>query len=384
MKFNIARIPSVAMALVAFATVVYSCGQTVEPETEVSFSLSTTVADNKQGSQFVRISAGSEWTIGFVEPCDWASLSATSGKGTGHVILNWTENAGEITRTCIIELRSASGKFSHRMEFSQKPDVSRILVSDPVAGWLELPAVPEGLYFFTHPMVIGSTTTRNYSYAWDKDALVAHWVAYPLNSSLKQGSSGRSEAWGGYDPKFPQKYQPDLHSAYQIFGARGHQIPSADRQIYKYNVETFYSVNMTPQDYTFNSGTWSQLEGFVRSQSDLLDTLYVATGCVVKGSTRYALDNSGKKVTVPVGYFKALLGYKKSGTVGITGKTGGYTGVAYYYPNEPSSADFRLNEMTIRELEEKMGIDFFVNLPDKIGKALSDKVETTRDSWWDK
>lgn len=367
------------MALTAFAAVVYSCGAEPEPETEVSITIPTAVADCKAGSQFIRIEANSEWKVGVVGDCDWASLTDASGNGSGHAILKWSANTGDAMRTCTIEVRTASGKFSSRAEFSQKPDVSNILVSDPVAKWMELPSVGEGLYFFTHPMIIGSTETRNYSYAWDKDALVAHWVAYPLNSSLKQGGSGRSEAWGGYDPKFPKKFQPELYRAYSGFGARGHQIPSADRQIYKYNVETFYSVNMTPQDYTLNAGTWSQMESFVRNKSDILDTLYVATGCVVAGSYRYAYDNAGKRVTVPKAYFKALLGFNKKG---IAGSTGNYSGIAFYIPNEPLTSNLWDWAMTIRELENKTGIDFFVNLPGMIGKTSSEQVETTRDSWW--
>ena len=38
--------------------------------------------------------------------------------------------------------------------------------------------------------------------------------------------------------------------------------------------------------------------------------------------------------------------------------------------------------MTIDELERKLGIDFFVNLPDKVGQEIADKIESTKDSWW--
>ena len=38
--------------------------------------------------------------------------------------------------------------------------------------------------------------------------------------------------------------------------------------------------------------------------------------------------------------------------------------------------------MTISALEKKVGVDFFVNLPAKIGADLAQKVETNIDSFW--
>ena len=87
-------------------------------------------------------------------------------------------------------------------------------------------------------------------------------------------------------------------------------------------------------------------------------------------------------MTVPVGYYKALLGYKKSGTIGNS--TGGYLGIAFYFEHRSySNSDIMSKQsMTIDELERKLGIDFFVNLPDKVGQEIADKIESTKDSWW--
>ena len=38
--------------------------------------------------------------------------------------------------------------------------------------------------------------------------------------------------------------------------------------------------------------------------------------------------------------------------------------------------------MSIDALEEKLGIDFFVNLPAAAGKAQADKIETEVNNWW--
>ena len=93
-------------------------------------------------------------------------------------------------------------------------------------------------------------------------------------------------------------------------------------------------------------------------------------------------DNEGNKVCVPDGYFKALLGYKKSGTIGNS--TGGYLGIAFYFEHKgyDNSAIMDSQAMSISALEEKLGIDFFVNLPEKVGQNMADKIESTKDKWW--
>lgn len=373
----------VAVAFFAIATLLHSCSRKEIPETILALQCDNTMVEFGGGSKFIKVVCNGEWTIAVNADCNWATLDRECGKGDSNVILKWTSNQGQEIRSCTITANSGN-RFS-TLEFSQRPDASGLIVSDPVAHWLELPAVPDGLYFIHHPMTMGKLITRNYSYAWDKDALVAHWVAYPLNRELRQGSSGRQGDPWGLDPKIPEKYQPDLRDhSYSGFGVRGHQIPSGDRQQPQSNLETFYGVNLTPQDYTFNGGTWLQLENYVREKGNAVDTLYVATGCVIKGSTRRSFDNDGKEVTVPVGYFKALLGYKKTGTVGISGSTGGYTGIAFYYDNKPLTSDFMEGAMTIRELEKFTGMDYFVNLPQVIGSTLAEKVEITNDDWWKK
>ena len=126
------------------------------------------------------------------------------------------------------------------------------------------------------------------------------------------------------------------------------------------------------------------LENYVRDRSSSFDTLYVVTGCTLEGNKGVVYDNVGKAVTIPGGYFKALLGYKKAGTVGNTGIQGGYTGIAFFFKNEAVSGNDYMNySMTISELEKKVDIDFFVNLKTAL-PSLSDKIESTKDNWWNK
>ena len=225
---------------------------------------------------------------------------------------------------------------------------------------------------------------RNYSYYWDYDNLVAHWVAYPLNQGLI-GSGGRSEAWGSLDPNLPQSMQPILYNSWGVgWLDRGHQIPSADRLNDGDNQATFYGTNMTPQiGGGFNRSIWKHLEEKVRSWCYKCDTLYVVTGCVVRdGSIEgkyntvggYVNDNNDKRVAVPTAYYKAVLRYsKQSSSYGY----GGYCGAAIYLEHRQYSSFSITSSMliSIDELEDIIGMDLFVNLPKVIGEEMSAKVE---------
>jgi len=281
------------------------------------------------------------------------------------------------------------GEKSRSITFSQKgtsksSDMASVLESDNLGEWMELPQTnTPGLYYYTHEMNIGGKPCRNYSYGWDPNHLVALWVAYPLNS-FTIGNGSRTNEWG-LDPKVPRKYQPVLYSPYIGYYDRGHQCPSADRLNYEANVQTFYGTNMTPQKSAFNSAAWGSLEGMVRKWARQFDTLYVVTGCIVSGSTSKAYDNESKEITVPTGYYKALMGYKQTGTVADTGQKSGYTAIGFIFEHKAYSSkpsDIMEESCSIDYLEQKTGLNFFYNL-ERQNKTISDKVESSVSTWWE-
>ena len=377
------------------------------PEGEFSVSVPVISLDGEKGTQFVKVTApdGKQWTLSLAgengEAVDWAEVDPASGTGTkSSVTITWQRNGTDAKRAMVLSGQCGTQKAEvHIVQdvYTSPSDqgggaLPDDIKSDPVPKWMELPATDKStLYFISHTNTSGAG--RNYSYYWDVSALVAHWVAYPLNTSLI-GKGSRTDNWD-LDPKLPRNAQPVLYSGYRngyssgnsnggsTWYDRGHQCPSADRLNYSDNTQTFYGTNMTPQDPTLNQNIWASLEQYVRDRSRSFDTLYVVTGCVVEGSTAYAYDNEGKKVTAPVGYYKALLGYQKNPAVGITAQTHGYTGVAFYFENRAYSGNnYKANAMTIDALEDKVGVDFFVNLPAAIGRDLADKVESTKDNYW--
>lgn len=252
------------------------------------------------------------------------------------------------------------------------------------AKWMELPATSDedGMVFLFHGMKIGSQPFRNYSAYYDQDRFISKWIAYPLERK-SIGNGKRIDAWG-YDPLIPENKQANIISGNYKNAegdnyVRGHQLPSADRTAIEANSKTFYSTNITPQNYTFNGGIWVKIEEKVRSwakDSDT-DTLYVVTGCVIDGSEKFVYDLDDKKVTVPVGYYKTVLRLSN----------GEYSANAFYFEHKPNTdTDIKKYSISVDELEVKTGMDFFVNLPGVVGESKANAIEAENPAnnkfWW--
>lgn len=381
-----------------------SCGSggkedVLPPTVEVK----TAVVEAGGYSQFIYVKASSSWRITITsvdggEPVDWIIADPSSGSGDMDVTLKVEENKSEKERSAVITVENSAGKASKTI--SQKAKGSEVKPDptpsggnlSPKTGRMELPAIPEGMDAFTHSMTVGSVSTRNYSFLWDYDNLVAPWVAYPLCKWNIGNNIKRTNAWG-LDPLLPEGKQPVLYRGFSKgnngWYARGHQIPSADRLTsYESNSMTFYGTNMTPQIQDgFNGDIWATLEGKVRSWANSSDTLYVVTGCVIdykEGETvKYAVDNYGKKVTVPTAYYKVVLRYMKNSTVGYSG----YSACAVWLDHKVYSTkniDSKYS-MSVKDLEKKVGMDFFVNLPAVVGEEMAAKIESenpSKVSWW--
>lgn len=365
-----------ALLLIAAAV---SC-DTVTGDDYLSVELKESTSGKDAGSVGVVVRASGAWSLeldfGSEEP--WAELTHSVGTGyKSNIKLNFDENKGSSSRSLYVIVSTEND--AKECVFTQTADAAAGDVSELVdrtdCGWLELPETKsgDGLRWGWHTMTTSSKKVRNYSFYWSKADHLSWWVAYPLNKGLI-GSGSRTNAWENYDPLVPVSEQAGTPNG--GFGSgydRGHQIPSADRYWYDGNVQTFYPTNMTPQRSRFNQYIWAELEGTVRDWANKLnsatDTLYVVTGCVVEGSTssRQA-GRSGPEVTVPTAYYKALLRYTRSN---------GYAACGIWLDHNTNAALTTYSDMmSISELEKKTGIDFFVNLPAKVGADKAAEIES--------
>lgn len=136
------------------------------------------------------------------------------------------------------------------------------------------------------------------------------------------------------------------HSGY----TRGHMSPAADmkwdREAMK---ESFYMTNICPQKAALNSGGWNKLENKVRDWARRDSAIIVATGPILS-SKMTTIGES--RVAVPERFYKVVLAPFADPV----------RAVAFVYPNGSSKGAIKKYAVSVDEVEQLTGIDFFSGL----------------------
>lgn len=149
---------------------------------------------------------------------------------------------------------------------------------------------------------------------------------------------------------------------------RGHMAPAADMGWSKEAMaECFYLSNMIPQSNKMNQVIWSRLEGKVRKWAINRNAVYVFTGPIYEGGILKTIGDN--EVAVPSHVYKIVYDPQKK------------EAIAFIMPNIPLlTKDMPIFITTIREVEEKTGLNFL----SKLSKKMQDKIETTKaDDLWE-
>lgn len=225
---------------------------------------------------------------------------------------------------------------------------------------------------------------------WDNDLIANRWTCYQLHKGNNVQNVGREDSFKE-DGELPSNSRSTL-SDYQGSGfSRGHLCPSGDRRgSSAQQALTYYLSNMQPQYQSHNGSQWANLEGDVRTWSnmDTCDTLYVVKAAtienvIINGTTKSGLKSvkCNDRLPVPEYFYMALLAYSKSSEDcgdGVYHGTFHAIGIWTYHYND-SSEKQNAEYITIDELEARTGIDFFCNLPDNI----ENEVESTlQNDYW--
>ncbi|WP_031426029.1 DNA/RNA non-specific endonuclease [Flavimarina sp. Hel_I_48] len=195
-----------------------------------------------------------------------------------------------------------------------------------------------------------------YTLSYSEPDEQAEWVAYALTKAQLTGKSYER-------PYF--EIDPDVSTGaadwrnYRGSGYdRGHLCPAGDRKFDKQAyLETFLTSNISPQRHPFNSGIWNRLEQKVRYWADKYDGVYIVTGGILKDKS---LSIGEEEVTVPSHFYKILLDQRGEE----------YTMIAFLFPHEKSDKGLQEFVVSVDEVEELTGIDFFPKLEDSIENKL--------------
>lgn len=201
-----------------------------------------------------------------------------------------------------------------------------------------------------------------YVEAWEQPA----WVAYRLTKDeVMSRKASRADAFMA-DPEVrtgsasPEDYSG---SGYD----RGHLAPAGDMHWSdKTMLESFYMSNISPQEPSFNRGIWSRLEQAVRRFAYSERSVFVVTGPIVTDDDEKTIGRS--KVRVPGFYYKV-----------IYDETPPEKMIAFILPNEGSKKPLDGFVVTVDDVEEATGLDFFSSLPSDVQKRL--EAHSDPDAW---
>lgn len=202
---------------------------------------------------------------------------------------------------------------------------------------------------------------KGYTVSYNMLTKTPEWVAYVLTAEETYGEALREGKFFRKDERIPLPQADD--SDYRGSGwTRGHLAPAADfRWDDEAMWETFYFTNCCPQDEELNNGIWNTLEKKCRKWARDNHYIYIVSGPIY-GSNRYGtIGNS--HVRVPDSFFKAILMINHSG----------HHAIGFIMENSPNNGSLQSCAMSIDELEEITGLDFFPALEDGFEITVEEK-----------
>lgn len=191
----------------------------------------------------------------------------------------------------------------------------------------------------------------------------AEWVAYKLIPGYFTGVSRTDDYREDPSVRTGSATLDDYrNSGYD----RGHLLPAGSM---KHNFtamsETFYMSNISPQRQDFNGGMWNSLEEKVRQWTSKSDSLFVVTGGVLTPGLEKI---RGTKVSIPKHFYKAIVRFK----------SGRIEGIGFIMENRKLTGNVKNYAVTIDEIEEVTGIDFFPYFPPEIENRIESELNLSR------
>ena len=195
----------------------------------------------------------------------------------------------------------------------------------------------------------------------------AEWSAYCLRAFMLQKNVKRTNDFRP-DPQITTG-SATLADYKKSGYDRGHLTPAGDMVFSREAMsETFYMSNMCPQAAAFNRGIWKDLEDQVREWVKLYGAAYVVSGPVLSKPADEYPSIGESKVAVPEFFYKAILVpiYKDGLEQASPEECADVITIAFVIPNKNCAGDFWQYVMSVDEVEQITGLDFFSLLEDDI------------------
>lgn len=261
----------------------------------------------------------------------------------------------------------------------------------------EIPYLNSANVYVDHYVEMDGKQVLNYALEWNAEKKHAAWVAFSFDETTCKDVVSRTDAWN-VDPGLPVEMQTTEAQHKSDGYDKGHICASEDRVYSKEaNEQTFFYSNISPQISSFNQGFWTTLEKQVqkwgRSIPTTYDKVYLAKGGtlnnllvkftgVVKAADGLfpTTDDDGftpKGLACPKYYFMAILSEKGDAYHAI----GFLVEHREDLPKSPTAEQLKSYAVSIDELEDVTGLDFFCNLPDVIEEEVESAYNQSAWAW---
>ncbi len=156
---------------------------------------------------------------------------------------------------------------------------------------------------------------------------------------------------------------------------RGHIVAAEDMSFDPTAMaESFFMTNVSPQDPALNRGIWKSLEDRTRKWAVAHKKIHIVSGAILPKRKTSTLEYIGanEDILVPQQFFKIVI---------ADGGKGKRSGIAFLFDNEKSELSLKEHIVSIDEIEQLTGLDFFTTLSQSEQTELESK--TNPDFWGD-
>ncbi|MFI3286868.1 MAG: DNA/RNA non-specific endonuclease [Rikenellaceae bacterium] len=295
------------------------------------------------GATFASLTIGEETVSGVFT----TSVSFASEK---QLVFDWDLTEGEITCNGAVVGKSSTSGATVDPDANTKYSCLAVLPSERTDK--------DGDYYYAYHSSEGKF---NFAACYSSTYTCPVWTAGAYHSWYVDGSGSRTDDYAS-DPDIDCYQVETLGSPYN----RGHLIASSDRlKTDAMNRQAFYLSNISPQLLSgFNAGgaIWNNYEDWIQDiYPSRSDTLYIVNGSYWDSSATW-FDGT----RVPSHYYKACLRLKQANSTQsvLTASRDELECVVFFMEHVYDMSDVSSKYMiTVDELEELTGENFFANVP---------------------
>ncbi|MBR1889081.1 MAG: DNA/RNA non-specific endonuclease [Alloprevotella sp.] len=211
-------------------------------------------------------------------------------------------------------------------------------------------------------------TRRGYTVSYNADNKIPNYVAWKLTAAHSRGYASREDMEFRTDSE-AQGARVDTYDYMNSGYDRGHMCPAGDNKWdEKALAQTFLFSNICPQHRGLNANDWNELEQQTRVWARKYGEVYVVCGPVLYARQHKTIGKH--KVVVPEAFYKVVMRTDPKPQA-----------IGFIFKNNGSSQPKESCAVSVDEVEQITGIDFFSALPDSVENRIEAQFDKSMWVW---